>query len=487
MIVEQLLLIPSASYNDMFVRPYTLRTNEHQVMQLQEQTEGGRRLQAGNLAGLAGQILQPASQAGGVVQIAHGWGHQRMRFLMRVRHESPAGNRYQYVTGYTDHVGANMNTGSVDPNMRFHVNNTITMRSVMVPTASGRVVEQRVQEASQVLVGNVVQDFRQMQHSMHSMRPEDVFATIGASFEDKSPIDVRTGWHSSPMKLSRRANGSASHYLSSMLGTYRNTLQSEDSHIRDWSSIADKMSGVVKEATVTADPFLGELIRMGTSLTEGSTFTYGELCRIAQGVEMHTDLLRQSPVEQAQMHQVGQTADWGEQRFEPQIATIVMHSLPTVMVELMLTQIGFHLTNRNIGGQPTMDVYSALSFANGADVRPYVNSLQQRVITEIFRDITRNGEIDVSIQGTINLVGETRLLIQYGGNPPREYAAPSFADALMAPVVAYDLNNVQSIGMEIDTLANQLAMDLSPSAYAYGNQGGSPAAPAGGGIVGPAI
>jgi len=499
MIVEQLLLIRSGTYDDVHVRPYVMDTsNGNLIPQLQEQTHWGKKTEASNLAGIAGQMLAPSAAPIGVVAIAAGWGQARCRFLLRLRHDTMGGDsQIQYLTGYTDYDGINEFSGSVDGKMRLFVNNTITTRVFNKMGAGGTLIPQlRVKEAAQVLQGSVVTDFRKMDNAMHTVRPEDIFAQIGAQHEDTSlgPVnDMRSAFHTSPLRLSRRINGSASDYMSTILSTYRTSLRSQDNAVQDWAGLANQMSGVVREATPMSDPFLGEMIRMGTSLSEGSSFTYNELGQFAKFLHENTKIVGMDVQERNQLptRSLGDQAHvgnpWASQHWEPQIATIAMHAIAANMADLMLTSVTFQLTNRVIGGQPRMDITGAMGFVHGIPLTDFLTTLQQRTLASVYRDLTRNGMVDVEVGGTINLMGNSHLIVKYQERPPVVFDTPTFADAINAPVVAYSQQNVNNLAMEFDTLANALSMDLSVEAYqpepqiAMGPIGG------GGGYSGPAI
>ena len=80
------------------------------------------------LAGIAGSIVKPTAQTCGMVDIPQGWGGDRLRFCMEVEITSHAGGRtLEYITGYTDTMGATL-TGNIDPQMRLFINNTVTIK-----------------------------------------------------------------------------------------------------------------------------------------------------------------------------------------------------------------------------------------------------------------------------------------------------------------------------------------------------------------------
>lgn len=479
--VAHLILIRTGTYNDMAIRPYQANTTPESTMQLMESTAGGKRVQASNLAGIAGQIIRPSSEARGQVDIVGGWSNPRMRFMMEVHHQTMQGDtQIQYLTGYTDYDGVT-NSGAVDQNMRFFVNNSITTRKLRVNTPYGVNTQLAVADAAQVLYGNPTRNYMTLESSMHTMRPEDIFGQIGnmhdeGTFGGAPVYDMRTPFTSGPLKKSSRSNGSSSQYLSKVLQTYKSTIATAD-HTSDFSALANTMAGTVREPGISTDPFLGTLSRMGTSLVNEGSFTYGELCKICPETDARTDVITPSNAQAATMHQRGMSDNWTASTHEALLSTILTHAVPSIMIDLMLTVVSFKVTNRTVGGQPFLQLVNYESFTQGVDLTAFLENFQQRFLAEVFRDITRDGQIDMEITGTFDLLGESVIDISYMGNPVTRYVAPSFCDSLMAPVVAYDAENVRMLATDVDTIANAISMDYSPL-----NDG--PAIASGGGLMG---
>lgn len=153
--ITKLILVETGTYNDMALRPFHTQFNQQSQLQLTEATRGGRNLSSSNLAGIAGQIIQPSAMALGTVSIDNGWNTRRFRFFMRVEHENRFGDTIvQFLTGYTDHCDTTLQSRFVDPNMRLYFNNSITMREVVEMTNFGRVKRLTMADASQILVGD---------------------------------------------------------------------------------------------------------------------------------------------------------------------------------------------------------------------------------------------------------------------------------------------------------------------------------------------
>ncbi len=468
--VARLVFIRTGQYNDAVIRPYMAYATPDITAQLIEQTQGGKRIEMANMSGLAGQIIRPSTEHSGVVDIVGGWNHTRMRFMAEIHHASMSNEiTVQYLTGYTDYEGVNADGTLVDPKLRMFVNNSIMTRRLRTMGGYGMVDQLAVQDASQLLVGQPTTDYRAINTSMHTMRPEDVFGTIGTMHDQHSRenqfYDMRSPFTGSPFKKSQRSNGSPTSYLSKVLKTYRQTMAAADV-AADFSDLANSMAGAVAGPTASADPFIGNMMRMGTSLTEGSSFTYGELCGLCRETEHNTEVVVPTAARRAQFHTPGQSETWTGKTHEAMIATMISHAVPAIMCDLMLTRAAFSLTNRTINGQPLLVPGNYQSFAQ-MDLSRFIEGFEQRMVAEVFRDITRNFQIDIELWCDIDLLGESVITISYMGNPGVRFVAPSFADALSAPVVAYDLQNVHSLATDIDTIANSLSVDYSPPDTGY--------------------
>lgn len=482
MIVQKLIFIRTGNYQPQASRPYWAHSTPQLTSQLIEQTHGGQKIEVANLAGIAGQVMRPMSEAQGIIGIVNGWDITRLRFFMEVHFNSMEGiPSVQYLTGYTDFDGLSNTGDHIAADMRMYINNSITTRRQTFNTAYGTNSTLLLKNASQILVGEPMNDYRGLPTAMHTARPEDVFGAIGALRDDyddrkmpshmhmhaqetKEPIyDMRSPFVNGPMKKSNRINGSSPHYLSRLLKTYRSAMLSADP-LHDFSALANSMCGMVREETIGTDQFMSGMINNGSSLAEGTSFTYGELTRFAQAVNQNTTVIHPSkPSERARDYRMG-TSEWTATTNETIVATVLMHSMPSILVDFMITDIGFHLHNRTIGGQPYMAFSHILSFVDGMDMRHYAEPLQQRIFAEVFRDITRNGDLDMEIMGRINMLGDSVFTISMMGGPAVEFAAPQFCDALLAPVVANNIDSIHAIARDVDVIADAIGrVDLAPN------------------------
>ncbi len=466
--IRRLFMVETGSYEDMMLRPYdTSNMNTKHLLQLQEVTQGGRNLAAPTLAGIAGQIVRPASQPQGMAQIPNGWGERRLRFLMEVvEPDGFGGEQVQYLTGFTNYVGVvnNFSQMHLDPNMELYFNTSITTRRVPYQTPMGLSMEQRITDASHILTGHYNPSPGHLNHTTHTMRPQDVFDAVGASTLTQfgaDVIDTRTTFASSKLKKSIRANTSAPTYLSRLLTTHQNVMMGADTS-DDLGKIMAEASGVVREPGITTDPFLNELI-LRTKLAHGGSITYGELCRLQPGLDDIVHVVLATGINAAHNHQRGLAEGWQGNTHETIMANILIHAVPALMMDLMITKVGFTATNRTQDGQTEVLLTGVRTFTENVDMEPYLNRFIMRLKAEVLNDLSMNGLIDYYIQATFDAMGETVIDISVGGQPSIRYVSPSFADALFVPVVTNDQFVLNKLANDISTLAENLQVDHSPA------------------------
>lgn len=472
--IRRLLFLETGTYNDMMLRPYQTNVHQRDLVQLQEVTRGGQNLSASNLSGLAGQIIRPASQAHGIANIANGWRQGRFAFMLEVYiPDNFGGARVQYLTGYTDHAEIS-HGGLLDPNMQLFFNNSIQCRQVVYEAPTGTVLQQRVNDAAHVLSGAYNPSFGSVAQTTHTMRPTDVFDAVGAATLGNygDVVDTRTTFVQGTLKKSERMNAAAPTYLSRLLTTHRDVMAGANDAEDTLPDMMGTAAGVVKEPTLTGDTFLHHL-QMETRLAIGGHVTYQELCRVQPNLDhIAKVILARGPHLMQAPHQVGQTEHWQGTTHETIMATILSHAVPALMMQLMLTKVAFQATNRTLNGQSEVLFADVKSFASeNLDMTQYLQVFDARLRSEVLADLSHGGLIDYTVNCRFDVLGETFIEIQVGGGVPVPYAVPSFADALFAPVLTNNYQNLQTLANDIGMLTDNISVNHSP-ASTFG--GGSP-------------
>jgi len=474
--ILQAIFVEIGTYNDMTVRPYEANPDQSHINQIQQLTEYGRHISSTSLATVASQVLRPTAQAHSIAAIDNGWREPRFRFIIKVsENDDYQGlNVIKILQGYTSHVGMS-HGGSVDPNMILYFNNVVVMRQVYVQGPSGSYPVNHVANADHVLRGIYRPSFGSQPDMTYLMRPEDVFTTMSNTLIGQEDVmDLRIGFAESTLKKSRRRNGSATHYLADVINNYQSAIEySEHGYpVNNW---AENARGALIESTTDQDAFLRHLKNGSVNFVNTGGITYGEICHLFNGFDAISTLMLAKKVYRSsgiENHQAGQTEYWTSANNETVWATILSQSVPSLMMDLMLTRIAFTATNQTIGNDYFIELADPCSFADGMDLSQHIMVFKNRLVNEVLKGLSSNNLIDFTIQMVVDVLGETRINISIAGGPMVEYATPSCCDALFSPVLASSQQQVEQLSYDIQQLSNgvveQTSYQQSPPPMAVG-------------------
>ena len=467
--IVQLLFRETGTYQQMQARPYVAEIDGHDLISFAERTDDGTNFSREALAGLAGSILSPQGHSAGVVDIAGGYRNKRYRFVMEVSHEDRFGGGHRQVfSGYTDFMGGDARSGSIDPHMKLYLNSVMTIRDVVDHSSPRRDSMSTVFENSHILSGLYKPSLRQNEGSTDvRMRPEDVFAsmTFGAFKSNRRGgpsevvVDTRTSFADGICK-SRRSNSTAASFLSDLLTTYSRTTENMQFENTDRYKKLESARGSIAENYITDDLFLGPLYRE-TSLKTGNWISFQELIDIDPDVERddvtqvhHNKVIHR---DSARLNDYNDDQDeWSDVTNESVAATMLAHAVPAIMMDLTMTQIEFIATNRTRDNRPEVHPTRGRMFSKHVKTMPkeIVSVFLNRLEDEILRDVSNRNRIDYDIEMKVNVFGDSEILISMLGGRRHRFVVPSFSDAGFVPVLAKDTGALASLAQELTELTS---------------------------------
>jgi uncharacterized protein (DUF736 family) len=422
------------------------------------------------MGGVANQFISPSATPEHEIAMANGWGERRLRFMMEVEHTSDFGTTItEIILGYTDHPGIGIG-GSIDPNMMFIVNSVMQIRRTQEFTPLGNQIHSSVTDSSHILVDNNWSGIYS-QVSDQRMRPVDVFATMSRTHLggiDGTIIDTRATSTNMAAK-SRRSNASAANYMSQLLNGYNSASIATDYGAGN-DEILNKARGISEENQAIKDPFLSAIAQIQGNPIIGNIFTYKDLCQLDPYIDNVTKAYMMSSTTQKVIHTAGLTATWQGSDLDTHVATILSQSIPSLLMDLALTRVVFKATNRTVNSAVTCAIIDAQGFISG-DISRLLDTFRIRLEHEILRDVSRNNMFDYAIEMNVDLLGETWIKLSLNGNQYIDYVTPSFADALLAPVLTSDNNRATNLASDFEMLSRQLLDSNSKSHMKY-NLGG---------------
>lgn len=480
--VKRMMFAETGRYDVQVSRPYKTTLQGGTLNQLSERLAGSTRFAPSQLAGLANQIIAPVADYEHQLNIAGGqtaWSDRRLRFMMEVEYRQLAGGIITImVLGYTNYPGVIATSGAIDPRMELYVNSVITIRVQPENTPNGVMNHINVIENSHVLTNPTYAGAYGNLQS-YKMRPEDVYASMKVAHITpvSDVLDIRTVLDSKPV-ASRRSNAVAVDYAASLLDGYSRANMDQNFGVNKEEDILEGARGYVQESMVQNNPFFKAISNYRDGFM-ANNFTWADLLKLDPGTDSRTVVamlgatsITSTPLTAYDV-QSGIAAPWTGGDRTTQVATILSQSIPALMTDFGLTKVAFVSTNRRIfadavagyapyGQQTRISTRIAdfLSFSN-MDMAPYMDHFVGRIEQMVLMDISFANEMDFYIKMEADLLGETWVTVSLNGGPEIKYVTPSFADALMVPVVT------QNAG-----LASQLSNDFGMIFHEVANHSG---------------
>lgn len=465
--IRRFLIMETGTFNQQWNRPYHSHFSPMDVNSVVERVGQQKEIAPAMMSGIASHLLRPQPQATQTIGIPEGWGTKRMRFMMEIEFMRELGIKgREIVMGYTTHFGAghqmsNMNVNpAIDPNMEFIVNSTLVLQDVKLSTHMGNQMSSTITDASHVLANNGFNGVLHTDPVAYRMRPEDVFAAMTLAdvhqYANK-PNDIadgRTLNNAAPVK-SRRANNLPTNYVSNLLNGY---VKANDAvqFGQGQATVYGHGRGLVSDSLASRDIFLSNISQVrGSPL--GNRFTMRDLKNLDPNAD-HPSMLKMvylGETRQHEVHHTGQTAEWSTPSVETVIATQLSQMVPSLMMETGLMRLSILTSNHNIQRQPLTECPSYRGFVED-QLDHMVNIFIQRFNHEIISDLTHGNQVGYWISMNVDLLGETRITINWDGNGSYEFATPSFCDALLVPVISFNHDAMINMARDVDSLASSL-------------------------------
>jgi hypothetical protein len=470
----KLTMAETGTYNDIMLRPYNVQMDGTMINNITNRvaTLGGGKVSGAMLAGIASEAIAPSSEYSYQIAIPNGWGQKRIRFVLEVHcHFGVGSDMIYYFQGYTDFPGVNLATKHIAPEMVFVINSLLGVTRAMVPGPTGMSVRDIVTESSQVLSDPHWQSISQ--GSMLTMRPQDVFTGMqgayiqqGFSYMNKNNFqDARNVLRSEPVR-SNRLNNMPGSYMAKVIDGYT-TAQELSGFGQGDADILSRSIEQVYESPLMENPFLRALSNIRGMSQMSNRFLFSDLMAIDPGVAANINFAVVGQTQMVGVHQAGSSEFWNGTNRETIVATLLSHSVPAIMMDLLLNRTIFQATNHTIDGHVEITMVDAKSLSS-IDVRN-VNMFQARLEREVLYDISFGNQESYMINMRVDLFGETEIVVSLGSGPMIKYVTPSFCDNLYAPVVTGSAEQFQGVCHDFESLVNNIVQATSTNQAAAVN------------------
>lgn len=452
--VTKLIFMETGQYHQQAARPYnTYIDDTRNVELLKNATQDGNNISANSVAGVASTIIRPATEAGRDINITNGWGERRYRFFMEVEMMVAGTPTRKIIIGYTDHVGVSMG-GSLDPNMKMFINNVIVLRMMGLG-------QWQIMESNHIVVNDLTVHGNGFSNQNVVMRPEDVFNNLQATSvypqADVQMHDFRA-ISSTGARKSERVNTNHNQYLAKSMKALHTSQNNADHMQGTIGDIYQEATTKVRESSIVDDNLLRNWDDQGNFFEEGF-ITYGLLCDLSPSTMHVTHHMELNGALKQSTDHVSHTEHFKGSDVTAIMSTILANTVPPLAMECLLTKVKFAATNATINGQPDARLLDVpAGFVQDVPLDNYIQLFLDRLVNIVMPDVTNNWNFIVTLEMEVNILGETKISIQVGDQPAVPYVIPSFADALTAPIIGNNNNELSALAHDINAVTNTIGM-----------------------------
>ena len=464
--IVRLSMIQTGTYNQMYGRPYDLHVTQTDLNKISNRLGeiGQGRISGNILAGISANIIQPSATPESLLNVPNGWNNARIRFVLEVLCEfSLGGKQTYYFQGYTDFLGVMIGRNGeivIDPKMEFIINSVQTVNYVTTPTINGMSELSFISDNVHLLTDN---DWYSNldKNGIYLLRPQDVFSYMQVSNIKKTRniTDPRDRVTTSAVS-STRSNNIPSTYLAKIIDGHM-LAKDQASITNSITSITDHARALVLEESLISNPFLSILADIKDFTFATNSFNYNNLKTIDSNVPHVTSFYPLSNSDLTKVHSAGSTAYWNATDLETVIATVLSQAVPAIMIECMLHKVFLYSTNMTIG-IPDTKLSQGVSIS-GKDLTKSYNNFINRFNNELIKYLTYDNEISYYLEMSVDLNGETSIVLKLNQNAEVKYVSPSFCDHQLIPVMTRSPDLISSVSSGIEDMIN------STSEAIYGN------------------
>ena len=483
-VLEDLIYIPTGKYMEMFNRPYVIHTTKDALEEVSirlEDTKAGK-ITPNLLNGIANNIIQPSQQPFPTI-ITNNWiNTKKYIFMLKVRHLDFTGvDNVYYIQGYTEYDGISSN-GHIDKNLVHFINSIIETNYIQVNTPIGIQIKEKLTYIYNVINNYNNQDYIFLQRPTdiynisNTFKTQDLFKTIDSNF---TPSIINTEYSLDPFshipKTSKISNNITTEYLSEVLNIGIN-MNKEQDFIDTLSTVSfngDEHLNTFKvyEKSLQENKFL-----MLLKLIEGyrfvnNNFKFNSLMNIDPTIYNRFKVLN---ITKDYINPLlSSTPEVGDYWHGQDPVTLKAYSLIENAVALA-TRYGFsklYFTASNMTNplnEMTIFITNFNSFINLSEVdfNFLLELFKERFITEVLINETFENKINIHVDFYIDILGTSKIYLQYGVYPANWYTIPTFANSSFNPIITSNnemlQNNAFLLSNAAEVIINEQNKNNSP-------------------------
>lgn len=473
-VIEKLEYFPVARHNPMYMRPYTFNVQQesvHTIADRLDQTRAGKVTPA-LLKGVTSGIMQP-SVVGYETIINDSWAStKRFIFMMKVRHIDISGVELNtYLIGYTEYDGITPN-GHIDTQMPHFINNVISTTVHTWSTPMGVIRQEKLADTYQAIysMSNV---------DMYTQRPVDIYNAISAvemAEFSQMPVNLQTtsgmvNPFNNNVVSSTLENNISTEYLAKILTSGMHATKAREIHMNSYQMGSDDPTEkFFSEPSVSETAFVRYLSRISGYKSVRPIFNFQHLMQIDPTI--YERFIRYNITDEVRDPTLAQTPEvgdfWSGQDLQTMKAYALVENAVSMATKHGFTKMSFSATNMdNPLGQSNVYILNFKSFVSVSeqDMNYLLEMFKEKFLTEVFLNETNGGRMPLNMECHVNLLGTSKIYLEWPGYHGNWYTVPTFAGSAYSPVISLDQAAVDNAAFQLNNVLGTLVQAQQPSFY----------------------
>lgn len=473
LVIKRVMLTDTGTHDDMVSRPFTTNIKTEDISRLANRmNEGFTTYNEGALMGIAGQMVQPSARPDRLLEIDGGWGTARLRFSIvaaYIVNGQESGVYYVY-TGYTSHVGISAISQDLASDMRFYINNAITISFTHRFNGTTTVPQVNVTGNNQIIHhrssgGGMEPTFDPTGSSPtrmpSTMRPNDITRVLASQYSAGSSIvDTRVGVS---FGKNARDNNLVSRYLARSLGAVDYASSEKTGMHHDMSASFEVAQGMYTEASVMDDPLISRIDR-NQAFTINGYFSIDDLRREFPETRLKETIhYFQTNPQDIYNARRGDSAGWvtnnaGNISYngstESIIATQLISALPSVLIPHLISCCKVEISNMWVGSTGVRvritDPFALIPEIPNDYLFAIIPYAERAIEGLIVRDLPIPEGLPIRLNLHVDVFGDARFDIgvnSYNNHTP--FTAAMFADAMFPPITTSNYDHLINVANDI--------------------------------------
>lgn len=467
--IEELTYIPMGAHTPVYNRPFIVNANDQALSLISDRLEEHNtgRVSSIMLGDIAGQIIQPNAGVQGTVIDTNWTTTPRYIFLLKVKAIDALGvQTNSYIQGHTEYAGVNEATGSVDLNMVHHINSIIETSCIEFASPMGMIRKEKLHKQYNVLSSHNQEFFTQ--------RPTDVLESIStqaaANFMGGPEAGI-TGVNignsinafNNMVLGSNVDNQIGAEFVCKIINAGIHDQKNKSIFVNSYDIQSEgHTDNTVLEPSINDNRFVKYLALSAGFRSVKESFIFQQLMAVDETIYHRFDLLNitknyMDPLSLA-------TPDVGDYWHGNDPVTLKAYSLIESSVAMAM-KYGFNklfFTVTNMSDPTTAATLVVTNFGSfiNLDDRDFAYLLEvfkNRYITDVFIPETMGGRVPTYAEVYVDVLGTSKIKLNYAGYPENWYTIPTSANSLFSPNVTSDISTLDVVTAQFSKLIDTIA------------------------------